>query len=227
MKKSIIILIAVLAFISCNSTSARQSDPARERFTVDLNSAQIPIGEIEAQFLRSFVGLRRDTINVIYFPQEDAVCLQYQGELSTTYRQFWSWEGRSAFIRALEQYKQDFDARTISSNNSRTRAVYGSTEGFLTWQSFSFSVRASSNIDLEMGYQFRDRMPYFTVSQREGNFIDVNAESRNRTSPVINMYFTRAQADELAAFFDPVFLRELTMPESVPRNINEVDVDRY
>jgi len=227
MKKVIIFLITALALVSCNSTSTRQLVQEREKFTVNINSTQIQIGEIETQFVRPFGGLRKDVVNVIYFPQEDAVCLQYQGELSTTYHQFWNWEGRIAFLRALEQYKNEYEARTISSNNSRTRAVYGSVEGFLIWQAYSFSVRANGNMNLELGYQFRDRVPYFSVSQREADYIDANIESRNRTSTVINMHFTRAQADELAAFFNPAFLQGVILPDLVPRDLNEIEVDDY
>ena len=226
MKKLIIILAAVLAVVSCNSTSIRQSESARQRFTVSLNSAQIPLGEVEVQFLRAFGGLRQDTAEVIYFPQEDAVCLQYQGDLGTTYHQFWSSEGRIAFLRALGQYKIDYDARNLNSNNSRTRAIYGSVEGFLIWQSYSFSIRANGNMSLELGYQFRDRLPYFSISQREADYVDANTESRNRTSTVVNMHFTRAQADELAAFFEPMFLQGLAR-QGIPLDTNNFEVDYY
>jgi hypothetical protein len=210
----LLIIILGLTLSACNSSANRVE---QEVFTVNMNSLQIPIGEIEVQFATAlgFGGLRKNTVEVIYFPREDAVALQYRRDF-ITYHQFWSRNGRAAFINALQQYNEDFDARNLNRNGGRrTLRTYGVAEGFLVWQQWALAVQARGNMNKEFGYTFRERLPYFTVNQREADYEDPLSRDNNRTSMVITMFFTRAQAAELAVLFDQHFLRELASPESL------------
>lgn len=224
--KFICVIIIALTFSACKTVDRQEEDV----FTVDLRSPQIEIGEIEWQMSRflGIGGLRKDTVPVTYFPREDAVRLQFRVEFFT-YHQFWSREGRQAFIEALAQYNEDFESRNLPRKNARrTRRAYGVTEGYLIWQMYTFTVQARANMNVELGYEFRDKAPYFTVNQREAEYIDPISRDQNRTSQIMTMYFTRAQAEQLAELFDQQFLRELGAPEtdSLPRTRNVV-ADEY
>ena len=137
--KNIVFILLVLSLNSCTFVN-KQADLAAQRrvkFTVDLRSPQLPIGEIEAQFNNLFPmpGIKTVNIIVIYFPYEDAVCLNYS--LNTyTYHQFIHREGRVAFVKAFEQYNSDFESRRLrEGRNHRSKTQYGVIEGcFLFWQ---------------------------------------------------------------------------------------------
>ena len=195
----------------------------REKFTVSLKSPQVPIGEAELQFDRfmTFGRLKKESVEVIYFPREDAVCLKYRREM-TTYHQFWSYSGRQTFITALERYNRDYNERNLITKNRKTIREYGVVEGYLIWQMFSFTVQAQGNMNVQMGYQFRDDAPYFSVNQREAEYKEEMSRDNNRTSTAVTMYFTRAQAAELAALFDQSYLRTLALPSNtVSDNMTE------
>ncbi|MDR0319933.1 MAG: hypothetical protein LBI28_00380 [Treponema sp.] len=189
-----------------------------------MNSRQIEIGEIEAQFNPplSLGTLKKENVKVLYFPQEDAVCLQYKHEF-VTYHQFWSAHGRRTFAAALAKYNEDYDARNLNAKGGRrTRSTYGSVKGYLIWQMFSFTVQARANMNLGMGYEFKERSPYFTINQGVAEYREEISRDNNKNSPIIALYFTRAQAAELAALFDPAFLRELGSPGG-----NNIPIDPY
>lgn len=209
-KLTIILLLAFSIICASCNTSGSQPEP----FTVNHNSPQVPMGEIEVQFdtFLSIAGLRKQSVAVTYYPREDAVCLQYRMDF-INYRQFWSRTGRQAFISALEQYNREFEERTLRRSGRTTRA-YGVVQGFLIWQQFAFSVRARANMNVELGYGFKDRSPYFLINQRDAEFIDPSSQDNYRASPVIPMYLTRAQAAELAAFFDQALLSGLVSPDT-------------
>jgi len=193
-----------------------------EVFTVDWNSPKIKIGELETQFdtFLSIGGIKKSVINIFYYPREDAVSVQYIYNL-TTYHQFWSRSGRAAFINALAKYKDEYEARSLNSRgSSRTMKEYGIVNGYLIWQLTRFTVRAMANMNVELGYSFKNRNPYFAVNQREAEYIDPISRDNNRTSSTITMFFTRAQADELAALFDQEYLNGL-------RLINDSSIDFY
>jgi len=202
------VLIAVLG--SCVTTKKDVKE-----FIVDFDAPKIEIGEIEAQFDRflSLGSLKKVMVPVSYYPTEDAVCLQFRSEL-VTYYQFWSRDGRDAFISALEKYNADYSARDLDSKNRKSLRQYGTVKGYLVWQLHRFAVRAKANMNVELGYTFERKAPYFTVNELEAEYIDPVSRDNNRTSMIVTMYFTRAQADELAAIFNQDYLDELGMGTS-------------
>jgi hypothetical protein len=205
-----------------------------EPFSVNLDSPRIPLGTIEAQLDRFFNmgGINRTNFTVYYFPLEDAVCLQYRNDF-ITYHLFFNSEGRTAFLRAFEQYNQDFEQRTLSGRNSkRATRKYGRVEGFLAWQTTRISVRARGNPEIEFGYRFRNtpggRAAFFTINQRQTFYEDPIARDNNRTSPDIMIYFTRAQAENLAEIFNPLFLQSVRPGGgSAGESRTDIDFDVY
>jgi hypothetical protein len=224
-KKFFSVIIFVLMFAMCSTAPRR----VEEKFTVDLSSPQFQVGEIETQIDRTFPlsGLRKVIITASYFPYEDAVCLRYRSDFFT-YHQFWSLSGREAFFKALEAYNGDYAKRSLDMANRRSKSNYGTVEGFLLWQMQSFTRRVGANMDVELGYAFSDRSPYYAVTQKQTVFEDpMNTSGENdMASQEITMYFTRAQAQELAALFDQEYLRSLVSPDMSGRRIlNNADAD--
>jgi hypothetical protein len=222
--RTILIFLIALILNACITTGTKDV----EEFIVSLDSPQFQIGEIELQFDNIFPlgGIRSNTVTVLYFPREDAVCLQYRLDY-ITYHQFWSRSGRQVFINALESYKGDYQDRNLERNSRASKRNYGTVQGYLIWQMFSISVQAKANMNVDLGYFFNDRSPYFTVTQREAVYEDQRSRTYNRTSNVISMYFTRAQADELAALFQQHYLRGLTVPGGSRIETVENTVDTY
>ena len=236
--KIIFVIMFILSLSSC-AFLKRQHDIAgrRERpFTVNMNSPQVPAGQIEVQVNNPFPqpGIRRINVEVIYFPVEDAVALQYRTNM-ITYHQFWHRRGRELFVRAVERYNQDFTSQSLrSGRNQRTKTQYGVAEGcFLTWQSFGIAALANGNMDIELGYYFRENAPFFAVTQMPAHFESPTLNPQNDdVSPEVPIFFTRAQAEELAAMFNHDFLRSLAPDiQYVPPQWSErglpADFDEY
>jgi hypothetical protein len=213
------IIFIFLLFISLNSCEfikrqAMLADERRQRYTVELNSPQVPIGEIQAQFNNQFPlpGVRSLDILVIYYPYEDAVCLNYRFN-SITYHQFIHKEGRDAFVKALGQYNLDFENRKLrEGRNHRTKSQYGTIkECYLYWQQWTILTQYSGNMDMELGYYFRDSSPFFAITQLQAFYRSPTLDaSRNNTSAEIPIFFSRAQAAELAALFDQELLQSVS-----------------
>jgi hypothetical protein len=210
-----------------------------EDFSVNLNSPQIEIGEIELQMetMMGFGKLKKQNVTVLYFPREDAVCLRYKYEFYN-YHQFWNKRGRLGFITALQNYNSDYGARDLQRNSRKSLEKYGIVRGYLIWQQLSITIRAYANMNIELGYAFNDKSPYFTVFQRNAEYID-DISRETRTSPNITMYFTRAQAAELAELFEQYMTIDMYIPDTdgveyddyneinVPASNSDVSKDVY
>jgi hypothetical protein len=223
--KAIAILFLILMLGSCASFPRNTQEPPR--FTVTLDSHQVPLGTINMQRERNFprTGLIRFNAEVIYFPDEDLVCLRYRTDFFT-YHLFWDMEARDAFRTALETYTEDFANRNLDRNSRDSSSKYGTVESYLIWQEMRFTLRYRGNTTIDMGYEFKNRMPYFSITQNMTFFADP-AEKRSTTSQEVSMYFTREQARELEALFDEDLLQIHARPRIERRNIGDDFGDDY
>jgi hypothetical protein len=238
MKKLSIIFI-VLSLCSCKNLMSKQQNylaiQNKGKFTVDLNSPQFSAGESGAQFDNAipFVPLKEVEVSILYFPVEDAACLQYRTDTHTFY-QFWSRESREAFISGYEDYNNDFTRQNLRRNSSgKTRKQYGTVNGYLIWQMSRFTVRASGHIDMELGYYFKEKSPFFSVTQGNAYYENYagSESTKDMNSGERPMYFTKAQASKVAECFDQQYLQSV-VPEAL-RNIQTqkpsvpVEFDEY
>ena len=205
------ILLAVLALSSC-AFFKNQVDKAGQKekpFTVDYKSPSVKVGESQAQFDNSipFMPIRSSDITVSYFPVDDAVCLEYRID-QTTFQMFWNKDAREAYKIALNKYNEDFEKRNLRSNRSgTTKKAYGSVEGYITWKGFSYGAVSDGSMTMELGYYFRNNSPFFTVTQGEASSINyMNSDLEENISGERPVFFTRSQAEEIAALFDDELL---------------------
>lgn len=198
----------IFAFTGCSSTP-KPSDP---NMVADVDPIRLGVASIE--FDKFFSSeLDKKNVEVSFDPRINAVSLyfSYQG---VKYTQYWDKRNREIFISALAQYKDAYTARNLPKKNFRTPSAYGKTTGMTMWWSFSFASKSKSYPLFEIGYIFKkdkstgQEAPYFMVLQREAPDTLNESESSKKSSLQIRMYFTRSQADELAAFFDEDFLSE-------------------
>jgi hypothetical protein len=220
----IFVLFIVLTFTACATNRVKP-----EPFIVNRNSPKIAIGEIETQYAEtlSITGLKKYTLAVSYYPVEDAVCIQYKNGIPT-YNQFWSRDGRDAFKEALARYNEDFEARNLPVRRSKTmNRAYGIVQGYLIWQTLSFTTLCYTNTNVEIGYDFYQRTPYFTTNQRETEFIDPISPQDVFVGEAVVFHFTRAQAEELIKLFDQAFLDSLVLGSGIRINNTGIDTDEY
>jgi len=226
--KLLVIIALSVTIIACNTTKKAKI----EDFTVSMDSLQIPIGEVEIQFetIMGLGSLKKNNVSVSYFPKEDVVCLKYNYEYNT-FHLFWNRRGRLYFINALQKYNEDYNARNLDKNNNKSRRKYGIIRGYLVWQMFSFTIQAHGNMNVELGYAFKDKSPYFTVFQRTAEYLSDRSRDSNRSSPTLTMYFTRAQATELSAIFEKYVLQGETLDDyqesNIPANETNPNKDVY
>jgi hypothetical protein len=201
----VIVFIFLAIFLSCSSYK-----PPRKRIEVDLHNKPVNLGIIEAQ-LNSMIakaGMKKLDIAVEYYPVDDVVSLRFRLDLAT-YWQFWDEINRKAFVEALSAYKTDYEMRNLTNKNQRNKRAYGTLLSYTVYETASFTMPDFGYPNLELGYQFKSNAPYFTVTQRAAKSENPLSGADDAQSPNLFMYFTRAQADELAVLFDAITLRSV------------------
>jgi len=215
-----IIISAVFAAVALSFSSCAVLKRAEPKFPfgVNMNSPKVEVGTFETFMIRlmSKDGLRKEDVKVEYYPREDAVSFTYRYDF-VTYHQFWNRSMRLSFITAVENYKKDYEDRNLSKNARRRDRKYGSLDGYIVWYTATFTVRAMAYSEYILGYKIKGRAAWFTSTQREAYYEDEVTIGNNRRSQDITMHFTRAQAEEVAAFFDQQFLNSLAgaLPEEI------------
>jgi hypothetical protein len=217
MKKIIFVISAFFVF-SCSST------PPPKTFSVDLTSPRYEAGAIEAYFDRYLAigNLKKNPVNVYYYPVEDAVCLQFKVQFVNC-NQFWDKTGRDAFVAALSRYQDEYTQRKLANRGRKTRDAYGSVQGYFTWKKTPVSVQAFGSPKINLGYQFKDRAVFFSTTQLESRYEDSMSRDRSQTSPVLVIYFTREQAANLVELFSQDYLQGLGKPSGTGGGSSELD----
>jgi hypothetical protein len=196
--------IGLLFLFSCTAIGKTRANP---NMIADMDP--VSAGTVEAEFDRMFSSkLAKSEIEVIFYPRLNSVALQFKYQ-TVTYRQFWNLAARMDFISALERYKSDYAGRDLDDKYRRTRAIYGKTKGRLEWETFKFTKTHVANTMYEIGYRFREEKPFFATLMLSAREETETGDSSPIDSQQIAMYFTRAQADELAALFDQSYLLKL------------------
>jgi len=203
MKVSVPIAILVLLITSCAVT------PPAQPFTVGTSSASYKAGDIEAYFDNDFlkIKLKKRDVAVSYFPDDDAVCLQFK-ILNVDCRQYWSRAGRNAFTAALEQFKTDYEQKRLEKQTHKTSSIYGSAQGYFTWKMLKFTSLASGSPEIKLGYYLRDNAAFFATTQESVDY-KLPDENRVMTYGETIVYFTRAQAEALTTLFNQDYLEGL------------------
>ena len=217
-----LILAAVLC-VSCGTV-----DDSKKYPNMVANVDPVPAGTIEVQFSRFLSSkLTKAEVDVIFYPRLNAVALEFRYEL-VRYRQFWDADSRKQFAQALELYKADYEARNLIDRYRKTRAIYGKVRERVEWETFKYANTHLAYPTIEIGYRFRDKMPYFSTLMRSAKEEIVDGlSSPGGESAQISMFFTRAQADDLVYLFDQDFLLGLLGLKPGEKPNEEADADPY
>jgi hypothetical protein len=223
------LLVLTLSLLACN-TNPRISEEGIA------NLDPITAGSVEAEFPKSFSStIEKKKVDVIFEPRTNMVYLEFKYQ-TVTYRQYWNQENRARFREALEKYKADYEAKKLVDKPYRTRRAYGNLKGLVHW-GYPFNINVTilrlSSMgypNYEIGYLFkrdsdRRETPYFTIFQRETDDVLKDNNARESRSTNIFVYYTRAQAEDLANIFDQQYLLSLT--RTIPAGDLTPDVDTY
>ena len=223
MKKYLFLCFVFALFVSCKTT-----DPAKKYPNMIADVEPFSVGEVNAFIERSFSSrLTRVTMEVVFYPRENEVALEFTHTTGGQYRQFWNEAARQRFIEALNRYKDDFASQSLTTNYKKSRAVYGKVPGRLQWQTLKISSTYKASPAMEIGYRFKDNSPYFTIRQIAAKEETGTNKSGITKSPVYSIYFTRAQAEELTKLFNQAFLLETVVDIAPPPQPDDPIDDYY
>jgi hypothetical protein len=214
-----VVLTGLAVFFAFSCTAM---DPAKRYPNMVADADPVSAGSVEIVFDKMFSSkLNLAEVEVIFYPRFNSVALEFRYEL-IRYRQFWDLPARLQFAAALERYKEDYEARKLENKYRRTRAAYGRSRVRVEWETFKFSKTYRAQPVIELGYRFREDRPFFATLMRSAREEAPTGDSSSMESRQINMYFTRAQADELVKLFDQEYLlglvgiKQSVSPEEQP-----------
>ena len=223
------LLCAILAgavsflILGCNTTV----DYTKKYPNMVANVDPISAGTIEVEFNRMFSSKPDKTeIEVVFHPRLNAVVLDFKYDFVQC-RQFWDEAARQQFVTALELYKADYTARNLSSKQKKTRAIYGKVKGRIEWETFKYAVTRVAYSEIELGYHFMGETPFFSAVMPSAKEENDRNSSDQLNSQQINMYFTRAQADDLVRLFDQSYLMALLEKNDSLKPEKPLVVDSY
>jgi len=210
MKKYLFLCAVILLAVSCSHTSRAVQYPD---MVADIEP--FSIGSVNLSLDQAFSStLRNTSADVVFYPRENEVALEFDNKLGQ-YQLFWNKEARQLFIEASNRYKDDFANQNLTTKYSKSRVAYGKIKNRLQWKTIKFSGSYRSSPVTELGYRFVDKAPYFITRQNTATE-ETKTNKDLTSSPNFTIYFTRAQAEDLAQLFDDTFLRNTVRDVAPP-----------
>ncbi|MCR4734282.1 MAG: hypothetical protein K5829_04675 [Treponema sp.] len=121
--------------------------------------------------------------------------------------------GRKTFRNAVDSYLKDFEEKKLERNSKKTERAYGFVNARLDWGSIKSSVSNYGEGNAFLGYQFKNKSPYFSITiYQVPNQKYLNGDdSVDKESLMLNYYFTKAQAKQLAEFLSDENIESILM----------------
>ena len=223
MKKYLFLCAAIALVFSCKTT-----EPAEKYPNMVANVDPFSIGTVNASLDRAFSSkLARVEMDIIFYPRENEVALEFDRALGAMRRQFWNEEARQCFIEALAAYNEDFTNQRLLTNYNKSKTAYGKAKGRFQWKTMKISSTFSSSPVFELGYRFRDNSPFFAIYQKNAREETGKNSDGITESGAYSIYLTRAQAEELAKLFDKAYLLETVAEFIRPPKLDDNPDDYY
>ncbi len=137
--------------------------------------------------------------SVVFFePRTNTVRFEFRSH-GVKYRVRMPETMRSAVIKAVAEYRKNFDERSLNISAKGTQKNYGREVVRIEWGVTDYKAEGETLV--ELGYLFVDRKtPYFTLTFQKGKNQGrtVDGGESDEYSPITALYFTKAQATNFA-----------------------------
>jgi len=124
---------------------------------------------------------------------------------------------RAALIQAVSLYNADFTNKKL--NKKGNKSAYGIIPVYVRWG--LVTLNAEATVKLQVGYTFINGAPYFSIisptTPEEKR--DSSSGPVTKNTPVIALYCTRAQANELATILSQEYLLEKLGEQNIPESL--------
>jgi len=142
-------------------------------------------------------GIKQQKSTITVYPEKEVAGFG-SPYLTVYYVLFMDQSARQAFKEKFEQYEKDFQAKRLNRNNSNSFKIYGKIPVRIDWGSVKASTPNWSYTNANVGYDFHERSPYFTITifPADNEHFKTN-DAVDRQSLNLKYYFTKAQASQL------------------------------
>lgn len=142
--------------------------------------------------------------------------------LAAYYYLFMDSDSRKAVMKAIDNYFSDFDKKRLKRDYASSFKVYGKAPVRLRWGTLSNSTPNNGETDMNFGYKFKEKSPYFciTIYPTFNEYSNVT-EAADKESLMLTYYFTKAQLLELKSMLSEESIAKALL------DVNYVDEDEF
>jgi hypothetical protein len=203
-KKSSIILPCALCAVmlfSCKSSPA-DSDTAK---SFQLNrisniftaNAYYTYDKTEAFSYTDYGAFGKIALSLIYDTKTNMAGIQFRSNLGG-YNLLMNDSTRHMLADSVKQYISDFDAKKLNKKTRQSFKVYGQSPCRMEWGLLAQTASNYAETDVQMGYMFKGKSPYFTLTVWETkNFVKQVTTSNDEDLQTTYVFMTKEQAQQL------------------------------
>lgn len=149
--------------------------------------------------------------------------------LAAYYYLFLDSDSRKYLMNAIDNYFSDFENKRLKRDLGSSFKIYGKTPVRLRWGTLSNSTPNNGETEMNLGYKFKEKSPYFTITiYPTFNEHSKVTDAADRESLMLTYYFTKSQLLNLKSMLsEETIANALFDVDSEDSFINESLSDEY
>lgn len=122
---------------------------------------------------------------------------------------------RHRIFAAVDQYLDDFANKKLKRKDKKSYVAYGRGKAYINYGTLAVMMAAEGKPDIQIGYKFKEKSPYFTITVRSAPNIDPNKGYNDvKDSAEFILYFTKAQAQAMCNMLRDEVVQEALLSEN-------------
>ncbi|MBE6361906.1 MAG: hypothetical protein E7059_10710 [Treponema bryantii] len=148
--------------------------------------------------------------------------------LAAYYYLFLDSDSRKYLMNAIDNYFSDFENKRLKRDYGSSFKVYGKTPVRLRWGTLSNSTPNNGETEMNLGYKFKEKSPYFiiTIYPAFNEYSNVT-DAVDRESMMLTYYFTKAQLLDLKSMLDNEVISKTLIDFNSDDVVIETESDDY
>jgi hypothetical protein len=204
-KSSIILSCALCAVMLCSCKSFPASSGTAKSFQLNRISNIFTSNEYykydkaEAFSYTDYGVFGKIALSLIYDAKTNMAGIQFRSNLGG-YNLLMNDAARHALADSVKEYLSDFDNQKLSRKRKASYKIYGQSPCRMEWGLLAQTASNYAETDVQMGYMFKGKSPYFTLTVWETkNRVRQVTTSNDEDLQTTYVFMTKEQAEQLCS----------------------------
>jgi hypothetical protein len=195
----VVTMLMVISSCQSSGTAKQGSGQLSQISNIFTSNSYYKYDTTEVYAYNDYTVFDKVTASLVYDKTENTAGIQYRSNLGG-YNLLMNEATRRVLADAVKQYLSDFDNKILSRKTRASYKVYGEYPCRIEWGMFAQAASNYADTKMQMGYMFKNKSPYFTLTVWETKNSRYQVTTSNDEDlQTTYIFMTKEQAQDLCS----------------------------